>query len=209
MKDYTLGFIGGGNMAASLIGGLVPQTLPPARVLVSEPNAGRRSELQSQFGVRVTANNAEIVEAVDVVIVAVKPQVIRDVLPPLAELFASRRPLLISIVAGIRVNSINRMLERDHAVVRVMPNTPALVGRGASGMYASPAVSKAQKNITEILLSATGITEWVESEADIDTVTALSGSGPAYFMLFMQALSESAVAAGLDPQAARPLMALI
>jgi pyrroline-5-carboxylate reductase len=205
MTDYTLGFIGGGNMASSLIGGLVPDTLSPRKVLVGEPDAEKRSRLEELFGISGFENNVEVIEAADVIIVAVKPQIISEVLRPLAEELTKRQPLIISIVAGIRTQSFNILLGNEHALIRVMPNTPALVGRGASGLYASPGVSEGQKIIAETLMGATGITEWVDTESDIDTVTALSGSGPAYFMLFMKALSDAAVAAGLDEQTARRL----
>jgi pyrroline-5-carboxylate reductase len=205
MTDYTLGFIGGGNMASSLIGGLVPDTLSPRKVLVGEPDAEKRSRLEKLFGISGFENNVEVIEAADVIIVAVKPQIISEVLRPLAEELTKRQPLIISIVAGIRTQSFNILLGNEHALIRVMPNTPALVGRGASGLYASPGVSEGQKIIAETLMGATGITEWVDTESDIDTVTALSGSGPAYFMLFMKALSDAAVAAGLDEQTARRL----
>lgn len=205
MTDYTLGFIGGGNMASSLIGGLVPDTLSPRKVLVGEPDAEKRSRLEKLFGISGFENNVEVIEAADVIIVAVKPQIISEVLRPLAEALTKRQPLIISIVAGIRTQSFNILLGNEHALIRVMPNTPALVGRGASGLYASPGVSEGQKIIAETLMGATGITEWVDTESDIDTVTALSGSGPAYFILFMKALSDAAVAAGLDEQTARRL----
>lgn len=205
MNNYTVGFIGGGNMARSLIGGLVPETIDASRLLVGEPDADKCASIHDDFGVRCTADNEQIIRQSDVIVIAVKPQVVGAVLTPLKDVFSEKQPLIVSIVAGIRIDTFNRLLGQEHAVIRVMPNTPALVGRGASGLYAGPDISADQRAAAETLMGAVGTAAWVESEADIDTVTALSGSGPAYFMLFMKALSEAAESAGLDGEIAREL----
>jgi len=200
--NTKLGFIGGGNMAASLIGGLVPNTITANNVMVFEPNADKAQELQQRFGIQIAQDNAQLVSECDAVVIAVKPQVLHTVLSPLAAVITKHCPLLISIVAGIRGNTIEQWLGQSLSLVRVMPNTPALVGAGISGLYANTHVTEAQKQLTETLLNSVGQSVWVNSESDIDSVTALSGSGPAYFMLFIKALSDAAEHAGLPPETA-------
>jgi len=129
--------------------------------------------------------------------------VLEKVLSPLATDFQAKKPLIVSIVAGITANSIEQWLAGEYAVVRVMPNTPALVSQGASGLYANSNVSIEQKEASTMLMNAVGESAWVDTEKDIDSITALSGSGPAYFMLFIQSLIDSAVNAGLDPDTAK------
>lgn len=200
-----IGFIGGGNMAASLIGGLVPATVAAADVLVFEPNADTAKNLARAYKITIADNNLQLVASCDVIVVAVKPQVLHGILSPLRDAFVQHQPLIVSIVAGIRSDSIQQWLGGKQSIIRAMPNTPALVSAGASGLYANAYVSDKQKQIADTLLDSVGSTVWVENEADIDAVTALSGSGPAYFMLFIQALVDSAIKAGLDPHAAKQL----
>ncbi len=204
-----LGFIGGGNMASSLIGGLInndhQHDLTSQDIMVFEPNSEKAQELKTEFNIQLASNNQQLLEHSNVVVIAVKPQVLQSVLEPLTTLFKDTKPLIVSIVAGIRSNSIEQWLEDEYAVVRVMPNTPALVAAGASGLYANERVDSEQKKITETLLDAVGISRWVASEADIDSVTALSGSGPAYFMLFIKSLIDAAQVAGLDSETAKDL----
>jgi pyrroline-5-carboxylate reductase len=138
-------------------------------------------------------------------VIAVKPQVLEQVLTPLAEQLRATKPLIISVVAGITAQSIERWLGEPFAIIRVMPNTPALVGSGASGLFANAMVSPAQKLNAQQLIETVGTSAWVPNEADIDSVTALSGSGPAYFMLFMQSLVDAGVDAGLTPETAKTL----
>ena len=200
-----IGFIGGGNMANSMIGGMIASGVAPEHLCVFDPSTDRLRELHTQFGLRCCDNNDELVETSDVVVIAVKPQVMASVIQPLAQTFNTNRPLLISVVAGIRADSIDRWLKQRHAIVRVMPNTPALIGAGASGLYATELVSSTQRQQAEQLLNTVGLTRWVNQESDIDLVTALSGSGPAYFMLFIQSLVNAAAAAGLDSETALAL----
>ena len=204
-----LGFIGGGNMASSLIGGLINNSgklkLTPKDIMVFEPNTAKAQQLNDQFNIELATDNRQLLAYANVVVVAVKPQVLQRVLEPLKEAFATNNPLVISIVAGITSHSIEQWLENDLAIVRVMPNTPALVGAGASGLYANQRVSKQQRLVTEGLINAVGMSRWVNNESDIDSITALSGSGPAYFMLFMQCLIDAAQAAGLDADTAKDL----
>lgn len=193
-------------MASSLIGGVIRQGKVSAKnLLVFEPNADKARAMESEFGVGLAASNKSLVEASDVVVVAVKPQVLEAVLQPLKESIALTRPLLISVVAGIRADSIQNWLGANVAIIRVMPNTPALIGKGASGLFGNQHTTAAQRHFTESILNSVGTTQWVETENDIDSVTALSGSGPAYFMLFIQYLVEAAKAAGLDSAAAKSL----
>lgn len=203
--DIKIGFIGGGNMATSLIGGLIEGGHAAANVIVYEPGAEKAKALAQQFQVQIAIDNSSLVKQSDVVVIAVKPQVLEQVLAPLANDFKTQRPLIVSVVAGIQANSIEKWLDSNHAVVRVMPNTPALIGAGASGLYANDRVSVGQRSIAANLLNCVGKSVWLESESDIDSVTALSGSGPAYFMLFIKSLINSAVAAGIDEDAAKSL----
>jgi pyrroline-5-carboxylate reductase len=201
-----IGFIGGGNMAASLIGGIVSQGDIAAKHLwVFEPNTEKARLLASQFGINVAQDNAELIGNSDIVVIAVKPQVLQQVLTPLAHNFKQQRPLIVSVVAGITANSIEKWLDGDFSIVRVMPNTPALVGVGACGLYANQRVDQQQRDATSKLCNTVGISAWVKHESDIDSVTALSGSGPAYFMLFIQGLIEAGEAAGLSADTARAL----
>jgi len=193
-----IGFIGGGNMAASLIGGLLANGWNADSISVFEPSTDRAQWLRDSFSVKTVSNNTNLISQCDAVVIAVKPQIMADVLSPLAQSFKTRSPLVVSIAAGITVDSMQTWLGGNYPVVRVMPNTPAMLGAGASGLYASDNVSDSQRQLAAQLLNAVGITTWVTSEADIDSVTALSGSGPAYFMLFYKALIEAGEAAGLD-----------
>ena len=201
-----LGFIGGGNMASSLIGGLLRNAQINAdSIMVFEPNEERAASLAKEFNIQLANNNEQLLNFANVIVIAVKPQVLRSVLLSLKDQFKIQKPLIVSIVAGIRSDSIEQWLDDKYAVVRVMPNTPALVGKGASGLYANERVSEQQKKVTTDLLNSVGVSIWVNSEADIDSVTALSGSGPAYFMLFIQSLIEAGEATGLDRAAAQQL----
>ena len=193
-------------MARSLIGGLIDTGRPVSMLYVSEPDANKRDYFEHQLGVNVVRDNTGVVLACDVVVLAVKPQVIRDVLLPLRVAIGQQRPLLLSIAAGVRETDINRWAGGDSAVVRAMPNTPALVASGATGLYANPLVTEAQKDLAESLMRAVGVTVWLDQESLLDPVTALSGSGPAYFMLFMEALEQAAIEQGLAPDVAHLLV---
>lgn len=193
-------------MASSLIGGLIAKDQEAAdKLYLFEPSKEKAEELGKQFGLKLAASNEDLVLNCDIIVVAVKPQVLKNVLCPLSPAFEKNHPLIISVVAGIRATSIEQWLEQELAVIRVMPNTPALIGKGASGLYANKHVSPDQKSITQSMISAVGIAEWVENEDDIDSITALSGSGPAYFMLFIQGLIEASIKAGIKPDTAEKL----
>jgi len=205
MTQASIGFIGGGNMARSLIGGLIADRYPAALISVSEPNAETRNALATDFGIDVLDDNTRLVADSDVVVLAVKPQVMQEVTEAMAAAIQARQPLLVSIAAGIRSSDLDRWLGGGCAIVRSMPNTPALVGSGATGMYANAQVSEAQRDIAESLLRAVGLTLWVDDEEQMDAVTALSGSGPAYFFLILEALQAAGEKLGLGAESARLL----
>lgn len=200
-----IAFIGGGNMASSIIGGLIQQgDIKASLIQVAEPNAEQRKKLEASFGVTTHDNSADAVAKADVVIMAVKPQVMKDVLQPLTATLSSRQPLLISIAAGISMESLAKW-SGCKAIVRCMPNTPALLGLGATGLFATAAVSIDQRNQADSLLRAVGITVWVKDEAEIDAVTAVSGSGPAYYFLLMEAMIDAGKKLGLSAETASKL----
>lgn len=206
MRYEKTGFIGGGNMTRALIGGLINTGHPADLLYVSEPEADKRDYFGRQAGLFVTDDNADLVERCDTLVLAVKPQLMQQVLQPLQAALQHQRPLLLSIAAGVLESSIDKWSGGGLAIVRAMPNTPALVGSGATGLYANERVSDEQKNAAESLLRGVGLTVWLDKEALLDHVTALSGSGPAYFMLFMEALEEAAIEQGLDPEVAHLLV---
>jgi pyrroline-5-carboxylate reductase len=206
-RDARLAFIGGGNMARSLIGAQRARGVPPASIRVAEPRAETRAALAREFGVPVFTDNAEAIVDADCVVLAVKPQVMHDVCAGLAAPLRSSNPLVISIAAGIRIAQIERLLDGQHAIVRCMPNTPALVGAGASGLCANRNVDDDQRALAERLLGAAGIVRWIDDEAQMDVVTAVSGSGPAYFFLLVEAMEDAAVQLGLPRDTARALAA--
>ena len=188
--NTTIAFIGGGNMARSLIGGLIANGQPAGQIHVADPNAGTRRQLQTDFGIVVTTDNHRAFNACDVVVLAVKPQQMSQVCQDLSTLTQVHRPLIISIAAGLRCADISRWLDAGIALVRTMPNTPALLGAGVTGLFANPHVSAPQRKVAESILAAAGHCHWVADESLIDAIAAISGSGPAYFFLFIEALSQ-------------------
>ena len=188
MKDTSIAFIGGGNMARSLIGGLIASGSDPTHLWVAEPDVGQRELLRGRFGVHTGADNRDIAVQGQVVVLAVKPQVLHPVAKELADAISARQPLVISIAAGVREPDLRRWLGGDAAIVRAMPNTPALVGSGATALFANPQVSAGQRQTAESILRAVGLVVWVAAEGLLDAVTALSGSGPAYFFLLMETM---------------------
>ncbi|MGA3158366.1 MAG: pyrroline-5-carboxylate reductase [Steroidobacteraceae bacterium] len=204
MKQLRVGVIGGGNMARALIEGLLRQGLPAGQIRVGEPLAEQCAALESTLGVEAGANNDYAIAGADVVLLAVKPQQLPAVAQALRPTLDSVQPVFISIAAGIRLAQLAAW--RPHApLVRAMPNRPALVGAGVTGLYALPEVSATQRALAEQTLSAVGRTVWVRSEAELDVVTALSGSGPAYFFLLAEQLAAAGVALGLAPETAQLL----
>lgn len=205
MTDSTLAFIGGGNMAGSLIGGLVTDGWEPGRIRVADPDAGRTRHLAERFSVVTSADNNAVIDGADAVILAVKPQQLHGVASLIAPAIHRQQPVVISIAAGIRETSLRDWLGEDTAIVRCMPNTPAMVQSGATALYANARVSEAQRSLAESVLRAVGLALWVDDEDQMDAVTALSGSGPAYFFLFMEALQAAGTRLGLEADTARLL----
>lgn len=205
MNDAVITFIGGGNMAASLIGGLIADGWEPNRIRVSEPNADRSRELAERYRIRTYADNNQACADADVVVLAVKPQTVKAVAQEVANTVNRAGALVISIAAGVREPDIRRWLGGDAAVVRSMPNTPALVQTGATGLFANDRVQDRQRDLAETVLRAVGLTLWVAREELLDAVTALSGSGPAYFFLLMEALEQAGHQLGIGLEEARLL----
>ncbi len=206
MGDFaSIAFVGGGNMARSLVGARLRGGADPALLRVAEPDAGTRARLAADYGVAVFARGADAVAGADLVVLAVKPQVLREVCLDLAGALATRRPLVVSIAAGIRIETIDLWLGGGFPIVRCMPNTPALIGAGASALHANARVDADARAAAEALLASAGRTAWIDDESLMDVVTALSGSGPAYFFLLIEALEDAAVAEGLPRDTARTL----
>ena len=192
-------------MARSLVGGITAGGYDQGSITVSDSSYEAREFVGENFQVCVTDDNEQTVSQSTIVVLAVKPQVLRDVLIPLQNTFQQYRPLLISIAAGIRLRELDSWSNANLAIVRVMPNTPALIQQGISGMYANERVTSEQKNHAESIMSAVGRTLWLLDESDIDAVTAVSGSGPAYFFYLIEALEQAATNLGLTVQTAKEL----
>lgn len=205
MENRRIGFIGGGNMASSLIGGLTGDNFPAKQLWVSDPSAEHTSALADRFNVNTTPDNTDLAANVDVIVLAVKPQVLRAVCEEIAESVQKHRPLVISIAAGVRITDICRWLGGTVALIRTMPNTPSLVKCGATALFANQQVNGTQRELAEGIMRAVGLTLWVEDESLLDTVTAISGSGPAYFFLVMEMLENSGTELGLPRETARLL----
>lgn len=207
MQNLSIGFIGAGNMATSLIRGLLGKGMPGNSIFATDIDPDKLNALASDSGINA-ASTEELASKADVVVLAVKPQVMQTVCTSLAESLATRnsQPLFVSIAAGVSLASLEQWLGGNPAVVRCMPNTPALVGKGATGLFANAAVSVEQRSAATQLLDAVGISVWVASEADLDIVTAVSGSGPAYYFLFMEAMQEAAKEMGMAEDLARVLV---
>ncbi|NJN46025.1 MAG: pyrroline-5-carboxylate reductase [Candidatus Competibacteraceae bacterium] len=205
MNTFHTAFIGGGNMARSLIGGLLADGCDPNTLWVSDPSESQLDAVRRHFNVNVTTDNSEAASQASVVVLAVKPQTVQSVAVQLAPIVGSSNQLVVSIAAGVRTSDLCRWLDGHGALVRAMPNTPALVRSGASALFASATTSAEQRQLAESILRAVGLTVWVDEEALLDSVTALSGSGPAYFFLVMEALEQAGVSLGLSPAQARLL----
>lgn len=205
MNQSNIAFIGAGNMASSLIGGLVRQGCQKENLFVSDPSEEQTQALVSEYGLNACENNKQAALQADVLVLAVKPQVMKDVLADIKSAVTQKQPLIISIAAGIPLATFSSVLGDKTAVVRCMPNTPSLVGAGATGMIPNPNVSQNQQVLAEQVLGAVGLALWVKNEAQINAVTALSGSGPAYFFLLMESMIAAGQSLGLDAETAKEL----
>ncbi len=200
-----LAFIGGGNMASALISGLTKRGLPASRIVVADPGRSQLDILVRDYGIVTADDNLRAVTDAEVVILAVKPQQMRAVAHELAPRLAVSKPLVVSIAAGVPHAALARWFGPQIPVVRTMPNRPAFNGFGATGLYAPASVGAAYRALAETIMAAVSATVWVEHESQMDTVTALSGSGPAYFFLFMEALEAAAHERGLPSDVAHKL----
>ncbi|MEO6138813.1 MAG: pyrroline-5-carboxylate reductase [Luteimonas sp.] len=206
IEPQTTAFIGGGNMSRCLIAGLLAGGTPATSIRVAEPWGPSRDALRHDFGVAVFADNADAIAGAHAWVLAVKPQVMRSVCQALAEAAQQQRPLIASIAAGITTNQLDRWLLGGLPIVRAMPNTPALLGAGVTGMYANAQVDGDGRQRAERLLAAAGETVWLADESKMDAVTAVSGSGPAYVFLLAEAMFDAALAEGLPADVAHILV---
>ncbi|WP_439504015.1 pyrroline-5-carboxylate reductase [Methylophaga sp.] len=205
MIPCKLAFIGGGNMARSLIGGLIANGMSAEDIHVADKHAATLESLNRQYPVQTFTSNQHAIEGADVIIIAVKPQQLQEVVKALHSSWQEKQ-LLISIAAGIRIEDISRWLDKPQAaIVRAMPNTPALVEAGATALFANEYVSHQQHELAESILRACGLAIWLKEEKHMDAVTAVSGSGPAYFFLVMEAMENAAIELGLPQETARLL----
>jgi pyrroline-5-carboxylate reductase len=200
----NIAFIGGGNMARSLIGGLLARGWHAHQIVVADPMPAQLEALRTQLAVRITDDNATAAREADIIVLAVKPQEMQRAADGIREAIAARRPLLISVAAGIRASDIQRWLP-GMPIVRTMPNRPALQGCGMTGLYATADVSSERRTQAEQILGAVGATLWLEREQHLDIVTAISASGPAYFFLLIEMLEQAGAAQGLAPEVSRKL----
>ena len=211
LSNLKISFIGGGNMASALIGGLIQKGVKSSNISVADPFEGTRERLQKEFNVASKENIlalAENIQTSDVLVLAVKPQQFKEAAKELALVLQSciKKPLCLSVAAGIRTQDMARWLNH-HRLIRAMPNTPALIGQGMTGLFASPQASSEDKNYAENICTAVGKITWVDNEKQIDDITAVSGSGPAYVFAFLEALEIAGIAQGLNAEQARLLAA--
>ena len=206
MKTKKIGFIGGGNMANSLISGLIASGHSAQQIWVSDPDQEKLSALATSMHINTSATNDALISEVDVVVLAVKPQAMAEVIQNSIASFNKANILLVSIAAGINQQSLSKWLGKNKSIVRCMPNTPALVQTGATGLHANNNVNAEQRDLAENIMRSVGIAVWVDSEAELDAVTAVSGSGPAYFFLLMEAMEKSALELGLTKHTAQLLI---
>ena len=206
MNTQKIGFIGGGNMASSLISGLIASGHSPEHLWVSDINPDILHALAENLKVNTSASNDTVINEVDVVVFAVKPQALSAVAKSVAAVIQEKKSLIVSIAAGISQQSLSEWLGVDTAIVRCMPNTPALVLTGATALHANAIVSAEQRSLAENIMCAVGIALWVKEESELDAVTAVSGSGPAYYFLLMEAMEKAAIELGLTEEIARLLV---
>jgi len=206
MRKSTIAFIGGGNMARAIAGGLIRSGVEPGHVFIAEPRSEQRRKLRGEFPrSTISEDNDDIAGSAETLVLAVKPQILRQVCERLRDVVQHRKPLVISIAAGARVDDIESWLGGDLEIVRVMPNQPALVDQGISALFANARTDELGRIQANKVMTAVGETVWVDDEALMDAVTAVSGTGPAYFYLLIDAMIQSAVHFGLDEATARTL----
>lgn len=204
MTFTNVAIIGAGNMGASLAHGILAKGFPKEHMTIADPSLEKLKSF-ADAGIKTTTDNVVAIQNADVILLAIKPALMSEVLHALAKVIQNKKPLLISIAAGVREKSIDRFVGGQIPIVRAMPNTPAMMGCGATALFANTHVNAENKNLAETLLRSVGITVWVEEESLMDAVTALSGSGPAYFFLVIEALQNAGEKLGLSPEVARLL----
>lgn len=202
----TIGFVGGGNMAQAMIAGLIANGAHPQDIRVSDPSPETRRRLEDELGIRAMPDNRAVAADADLLVLAVKPQVLGPVAREIADAVNARQPVVLSIAAGIEISSMESWLGATTAVVRAMPNSPCLLRRGITALYANANTSNRQRTLASQALEGVGSVIWLEREDLMDAVTAASGSGPAYFFLFMEAMEHSARGLGLPLEVARALV---
>ena len=205
MNKSKISFIGCGNMGRSLMGGLIAHGHPAALLTGADPDPGQCEKVRRLFNIETLADNSRAIQGADVIVLAVKPQAMAATIRSIKAGLDQQGSLLISMAAGIRLSALERWLRPDAAIIRVMPNTPALIRAGAAALYANAAVSNAQRALAEDMLRCVGLALWLEDESLMDTVTALSGSGPAYVFLLMEVMEKAAIKLGLGQGQARLL----
>ncbi|MYL24885.1 pyrroline-5-carboxylate reductase [Vreelandella massiliensis] len=198
-------FIGAGNMASAIIGGLIDSGVSPSTITATSPDDAMLAPVRERLGIHTHTDNSAAVAQADVVVLAVKPQIMREVCEAMRDSVQRQKPLIISIAAGLDADTIDAWLGGGNALVRCMPNTPSLVGMGASGLFANAHVSAEQRDVATELMEAVGLVEWVDDEKLLEAVTAVSGSAPAYFFLMFEAMEEAGAKLGLPAETARRL----
>lgn len=204
-KKPTIALIGAGNMGGSLLGGLVANGYLPNQLWISDQSKDKLDHFKSTFDVNISQNNLEVAKQAEVLVLAVKPQILNTVITELSQLVQTKKKLIISIAAGVREQLIQKWFGGEIAIVRAMPNIPALIGCGATALYANEFVSAKQKTIAESILRSVGVITWLDEEKWMDIVTTLSGSGPAFYFLFIEAFQKAAEQLGLPSDVARLL----
>ncbi|MCH8551773.1 MAG: pyrroline-5-carboxylate reductase [Natronospirillum sp.] len=204
-----LTFIGTGNMAGAIIGGLLDNGYPAERIIGTTRSEQSAQTAASTYGIHVTTDNDAAISDADVIILGVKPQVMKDTCAAISSAVQAQKPLVVSVAAGIEAATLDQWLGTGLAVIRCMPNTPSLLGTGISGLYANAAVTDTQRDLVDTMFRSVGITQWVHNEADMHTITAICGSAPAYFYRFSEALVRSAEQRGLSPESARQLVSQV
>lgn len=206
MHTKTIGFIGGGNMATSLLSGLIASGYSPRQLWVSDINQESLNALAANLAVNISTSNENVIHNAEVVVLAVKPQILESVAKNVSAILAKKQSLVISIAAGITQSSLSKWLGGELPIVRCMPNTPALVLTGATALHANDKVNAEQRDLAESILRSVGIALWVQEESQLDAVTAISGSGPAYYFLLMEAMEKVAIELGLEESTSRLLV---
>lgn len=205
MKNSRITFIGCGNMGRSLIGGLIANGLSVSSITGTDVNAEQRQTTAAKFNIEVLEDNQQAIKDADIIVLAVKPQSMQDTLQPIKETLSQGKPLLISIAAGIQLSHLGKWAGEDLAIVRTMPNTPALIQSGATALCANQFTSDTQRDLAEAVMRSVGLALWLDDETLMDAVTALSGSGPAYYFLIMEVMENAATQLGLSQEHARLL----